>query len=252
MREIYEEEDRKISEIRSAKYSSLDSQMKKVKQVQNSFVKLKLSLRKTVQVSKSWKPHKIPRPVWGEIFQYCELITLSKMERVCKSFFLLLNPLCECSPSRGDPSCRSIWMNCAKRSVKEKYPDANCSYLRRVTVRDQAPGLFSKCIDSIKTLGCSKGFHDWEPSPQNPSFSICMICTRGYKRETLCSGICPIHQKSCSNESRIFKTCPSHSCILCKSPSLLRAFQIITLLKSECENYSIYPSVSLSFKTKLD
>lgn len=253
MRQIAEEEERKIAEIRSAKPSALISQMQtKQKPLQSPFLKLRLSLRKQVRVSKSWKANKIPRPVWGLIFEYCDEMTTAKMERVCKSFFLLINPLCECSNEKGDPNCKSFWKFSARQQVKEKFEDANCSYFRRSVMRDFASVVFGNTVEMIKAAACVKGIHDWQVSDENSGFLRCPYCTRGCKRQGVCSGTCAVHDKSCVNEARIYKTCPSHSCIVCVNSQLSRLFEILNLIKNECSEFTIYPKVKLTFKTKIE
>lgn len=248
MNRIMAEEEKKIAEIRSMKLpTSISNPVKPVEAISN-FVKLKPKYRKVIKISKNWKANKIPRPVWGIIFEYCDNLSLAKLERVCKSFFLLINPLCACTDAKGDPSCRSIWMISANADIKEKYPDGNCCFFRRVAIREKTTFLFIRNLQYIKEVGCNRGAHDWEVNPTNENFFRCPSCFKGAKRNEFCKEFCCEHKKNCQNEVGKFSICRNHACIICRFPELSNSCRIVGYIKEACSSYVVYPTVKLTFK----
>lgn len=252
MNRIMEEEEKKIAEIRKMKPPPAYFSPQKPTSGVSNFAKLKLKNRKVIKISKKWKANKIPRPVWGIIFEYCDNLVLAKMERVCKSFFLLINPLCDCTEIKGDPLCKSVWMSSVNQDIKERYPDGNCSYFRRVALREKMTDLFMRSLESIKESACKKGTHDWEVNPTNTNFYRCPSCFKGAKKTEFCDDVCTEHKKICQNEVSKFSICRKHACIICRFPNLISSCRIVSFIKEACASYVVYPTVKLTFKENLD
>ena len=160
--------------------------------------------------------------------------------------YLLINPLCQCTETYLDTTCKSFWRKFSGISLE----NASCYKLRRVTIREHAISIFQANLNHIKELSCNIKIHNWEPNPNNSNMIRCQTCTKGAKRLEFCPCMCNIHNKMCLNEYMKFSVCRDHSCISCKVPEISTYVTIINLILAECSNYTLFPRVQLTFKNK--
>jgi hypothetical protein len=195
----------------------------------------------------NWKPNKIPRPVWGIILEFSGPVLRSKLERVCKMLYLLINPICKCTDTTVDMNCKSQWRD----FVSIDRQDANCSYIKRLVLRENIVSVLSGNLKIVKSLSCKQNLHDWEVNPSNKNMIRCVSCTGWAKRLEYCPGYCPVHLKICLNEFNKFLVCRAHTCIACRIPEISRPVIIINLILQECKNYTLHPAIKLVYKTEL-
>jgi hypothetical protein len=200
-----------------------------------------IRFRRVPKVSTSCKSQKLPRPVWNIICEMLDPLARCKFERVCRLFYHIANPACQCTCSSRHSECKSMWYSYgAKLAVRPVHDQANCILVKNKILQYYGRIEFLNKLNLIREIGCGANMHAWETNPTNESYVRCAFCRTGLSKDKICGVICINHKLFCNEKKSKFFTCSSHRCSECTGPYLLKkAYSMMRKLSSECKEISI-------------
>lgn len=200
-----------------------------------------LRFRRMPQVAGQCKAQRLPRPVWNIICGMLDPMARLKFERVCRLFYHIANPGCQCSCTSRHAECKSVWIQISSDlKLKPTHEQGNCILAKNKILQYYGRIEFLKKLNLIREIGCSTNLHAWEINPSNENYVRCAFCRYGFSKDKLCGDICKDHKLFCNEKKSKFFTCSSHKCSECSGSYVLKkSYSMMRKLSSECKEISI-------------